>query len=57
MSTRVGPLTDSVERCVARHDGGWLIVTRKGKHAVSPTEIPEGAQVVIRDGQAVRSAR
>lgn len=57
MSVRVAPLTDSVARCVPRHDGGFLIVTRKGKSAVSLSEIPEGAHIVIRDGQAMRAAR
>jgi hypothetical protein len=57
MSVRVAALTDIVIRCVARQDGGWLVVTRRGKSGVSPTEIPEGAQVVIRDGQAVRAMR
>ena len=46
-----------VSRCVARQDGGWMVVTRKGRSGVSLTEIPEGAAVVIRDGQAVRPAR
>lgn len=55
MAARVAPITESVQRCVPRHDGGYLIVTRKGRHAVSTTEIPEGARVVIRDGQAVRA--
>jgi hypothetical protein len=45
---------DTVTRCVDRHDGGYLIVTRKGGSGVSASEIPEGARVVIRDGQAVR---
>ena len=37
--------------------GGYLIVTRKGGSGASSSEIPEGARVVIRDGQAVRCAQ
>jgi hypothetical protein len=47
---------ETVARCVARHDGGYLIVTRKGGSGVSLSEIPEGVRVVIRDGQATRCA-
>lgn len=57
MAARVAPLTDSVVRCVPRQDGGFLIVTRKGNSAVSLSEIPEGAHVILRDGQAVRAIR
>jgi len=54
---RMHTLTQVVARCVARQDGGYMIVTLKGVSAVSPSPIPEGAQVVIRDGQAVRAAQ
>lgn len=57
MAVRVAPQTETVRRCVARQDGGWMVVTAKGNSAVSPTEIPEGARIVIRDGQAVRSGQ
>lgn len=57
MAARVSPKTETVARCVPRHDGGYLIVTRKGLSAASPEQIPEGAQVVIRDGQIERSVR
>jgi hypothetical protein len=56
MAARIAPLTESVRQCVPRTDGGYWIITKKS-HAVSPTAIPEGAAVVIRDGQAVRAAR
>jgi hypothetical protein len=54
MSARVAPKTEAVARCVARHDGGYLVVTAKGSSAISPQPIPEGAFVVIRDGVAER---
>jgi hypothetical protein len=57
MSVRVAPLSQTVARCVARQDGGFIVVTRKGHSAVAPEELPEGARIVIRDGQAVRAAR
>lgn len=57
MSARVAPITDTVARCVPRHDGGYLIVTRKGKSAVATSDIPEGAHIVIRDGLAERPVR
>ena len=56
MSVRVEPKADFVERCVARHDGGWLIVTRSGQSGVSPSEIPIGTRVIIRDGKVERQA-
>jgi hypothetical protein len=57
MAVRITPLTETVGRCVPRQDGGYLIVTRKGRSGSSPHEIPEGAAVVIRDGLAVRAVR
>ncbi len=57
MSARVSPKIETVARCVPRHDGGYLIVTRKGSSAASPEQIPEGSLVVIRDGQIVRPNR
>jgi hypothetical protein len=57
MASRISLLTETVARCVPRQDGGYLIVTRKGKSAVATSEIPEGAHIVIRDGLAVRAAR
>lgn len=56
MATRVAPITEAVRQCVPRADGGYWIVTKKS-HAVSTSPIPEGAAVIIRDGQAVRAAR
>jgi hypothetical protein len=56
MSARVAPLAEAVRQCIPRTDGGYWIVTKKS-HAVSPTAIPEGTSVVIRDGQAVRAVR
>lgn len=53
MSVRVAPKTEAVLRCIPRHDGGYLIVTKKGS-AVSPVEIEAGAHVVIADGKAER---
>jgi hypothetical protein len=53
MAVRVAPLTEVVRKCVARQDGGFLIVTKKGS-AVSPVELPEGAHVIITDGKAER---
>jgi archaeosine-15-forming tRNA-guanine transglycosylase len=57
MAPRSAAKADTVTRCVARHDGGYLIVTRKGGSGVSASEIPEGVRVVIRDGQAVRAGQ
>lgn len=57
MSARVTVKTETVARCVARQDGAYMIVTRKGNAGSSPTEIPEGTAVVIRDGHAVRAVR
>lgn len=54
MSVRVAPKADPVARCIATHDGTWMVVTRKGASGSSPIEIPIGAFVVIRDGQAER---
>lgn len=53
MAPRSQAVTEVVVRCVARGAGGYLIQTKKS-HAVSQTAIPEGARVVIRDGQAMR---
>ncbi len=52
---RVAEVTDTVARCVPRHDGGWLILTMKGSHGVSPSEIPLGTRVLIKDGKAERA--
>lgn len=49
-----GPTT--VVRCVPRQDGQWLVLTRDGRNAVSLTEIPEGARITVRAGQAERNA-
>jgi hypothetical protein len=57
MAPRSATKPDTVTRCVPRHDGGWMIVTRKGGSGVSASEIPEGARVMIRDGQAVRAGQ
>lgn len=48
------PKPEVVERSVPRHDGGWMIVTRKGNAAVSLQPIPEGVRIAIRDGRAER---
>ena len=56
MSARSKNPTETVARSIARHDGGYLIVTLKGRSAVAPKPFPEGARIVIRDGQAVRAA-
>lgn len=54
---RLQALTHVVARCVPRQDGGYMVVTLKGASGVSREPLPEGAHVVIRDGQAVRAAR
>lgn len=54
MAVRAGQKTDSVARCVPRQDGGFLIVTRKGASGSSPIELHEGANVVVRNGVALR---
>ena len=54
MAVRVAPLTEIVARCIPRQDGGWMVVTRKGNAGSSPSEIPQGAQVIVRDGKAER---
>jgi hypothetical protein len=46
----------TVARCVPRHDGQWLIITRDGRNAVAFSELPEGARVVVRAGIAERTA-
>lgn len=51
---RVTEVTDTVERCVCRQDGGWLVTTRKGNHGVALEQIPIGSSVVIKDGKAER---
>lgn len=45
---------ETVARCVARQDGGYLIVTRQGSNAVSTEPLGEGVSVTIRDGRAER---
>jgi hypothetical protein len=56
MAARVAPKSDVVVRCVPRHDGGWLITTRKG-FGVATNEIPEGAQVIVAEGKVERLNR
>jgi hypothetical protein len=56
MSARAKFKPETVRRCVARQGGGYMIVTASGS-GVSPQEIPEGARVLIRDGQAQRCER
>jgi hypothetical protein len=53
---RISEVTDTVTRCVPRHDGGWMVVTKKGSSGVAPQEIPTGSRVVIRDGKAERKS-
>lgn len=55
MASRLAAMTETVARCVPRQDGGYLIVTMKGRSAASTEIIPDGARIVIRDGQAVRA--
>lgn len=57
MAVRVAPATEIVARCIPRQDGGWMVVTRKGNAGSSPTEIPEGTQIILRDGKAERPDR
>lgn len=57
MSVRVAPATENVKRCVQRQDGGWMVVTSKGRSGSSPVELPEGARVIIRDGKVERQTR
>lgn len=54
MTSRVSEKTETVSRCVPRQDGGFMVLTRSGKSAVSSEELPEGARVVIREGRAER---
>lgn len=54
MAVRVAEKSDAVSRCVARQDGGWMVVTHKGQSGVSPSEIPIGTRVIIRDGKVER---
>ena len=54
MAVRVAPKADHVVRCIPRQDGGYWILTKKSGSAVSVTPIPEGTQVTVQDGRAVR---
>ena len=54
MNARLSEKSETVARCVPRHDGGYLVVLRSGGSAVSAEELPEGARVVIREGRACR---
>lgn len=54
MSFRVGDKTDSVQRCVPRQDGGFMIVARKGATGSSADEMREGERVIIANGIARR---
>lgn len=54
MAARVAEKSDTVARCVARHDGGWMVVTHKGQSGVALAEIPIGTRVIIRDGKVER---
>lgn len=54
---QVKPTPGIVAKCVPRQDGGFMVITRKGLSATSPTEIPEGSHVVISGGRAERLAR
>lgn len=57
MSARITPKTETVACCVARQDGSWMVVTRKGQSAVSKSKIPEGVPIIIQDGRAVRTTK
>lgn len=57
MMREAAAITGVVDRCVARHDGAYWIVTRDNAAAVATSPIPVGAQVLIRDGRAQRAAR
>lgn len=43
-----------VNRCIAGQGGRWLILTRDGQAAITSRELPQGTQVVVRDGKAYR---
>jgi hypothetical protein len=45
--------TTSVERCVARHDGGFLVRLSDGRAGVSHAPIPEGARAHLTDAGMV----
>lgn len=54
---RISEVTDTVARCVPRHDGGWMVVTRKNASGVSLSELPIGSSVIIKDGKAERKLK
>jgi hypothetical protein len=45
--------TQTVERCVARHDGGYLVRLSDGRAGVCAIPIPEGARARLTDAGAV----
>lgn len=56
MSQRQNDKPDTVERCVPRQDGQFLVITRKGRSAVSIDEVAIGSHVAIKDGLVVGKA-
>jgi len=54
---RFADKTQSVERCVARHDGGYLIRLADGRSGVSHAPLAQGARAVLTQSGAVEAAR
>ena len=62
MNTHISPSrftrrTQVVERCVARHYGGYLVRLSDGRAGVSSMPLPEGARAVLTDGVVTEARR
>lgn len=49
--------TQVVDRCVARHDGGWLVRLSDGRAGVSPCPLEPGVRAVLGDDGRVERGR
>lgn len=54
--SRAKDRSTTVQRCIARQDRQWLVITQDGQSAVSTEELPIGARVLVRDGTITRQA-
>lgn len=49
--------TPSVERCIARHDGGYLVRLSSGQTGISQTALALGAPAIRNASGAVETVR
>lgn len=56
-TSQISRRTQVVDRCVARHDGGWLIRLSDGRAGVAAQPLEAGDRVVLTDTGTVERAR